>query len=146
MKFKVDFLICSILDYTILEIEFLSQQDRSVTCDKELLLIETKSSNARTRCADCWPTKLHRLLFCYQIDRFMSAADSNFEPSGSTGQIESLMSDDLIIMVTTTLCTLRAKQEVTVRCMNLGAETPLAQNKTDHGDRPACGRRPDREN
>ena len=124
VKFEADFFICRIINFAILGIEFLSQQVRSVTCDKKLLSIETKSSNAQTRCADCLPTKLHRLLFCYQIDRFMSAADSNFKSSGPTEQIVSLMSDDLIIMVTTTLCTLKAKQEVTVRCMNLGAETP----------------------
>ena len=49
VQFEARFLICCISYNAILEMEFLSQHDCSVACDKRLLVIESKTIQCTNR-------------------------------------------------------------------------------------------------
>ena len=64
VSFEVDFLVCRISDIAMLGREFLSQKDCSVTCDKGLLSMESKTIECTER--------VHRMLANkFQVTRTM---------------------------------------------------------------------------
>ena len=123
-KFRATFLVCKITDEAILGMQFLREQNCTVSCDRGLLIVGSET----IPCVDT----LGRLL-CNKVQVLRATTVSpnaevqvccrlSSEPSGPTGIIENHLSTDCGVVVAATLGRPSSQRRVLVRCLNVTSQ------------------------